>query len=176
MDAFKADDQYVYHPLKSSEEIRTVEIISTSGNDLECRITHVKIAKETPQVERYEALSYVWGSQDKPFRILVRDTAGNSKGYIPLTLSLYNALQDLRDSPEIISKVFWIDQICINQEHDEEKGSQVAQMGRIFKNAIRVITYLGPKCPTDEATIELITLLNYHFKPNYPMLVAHGWR
>jgi hypothetical protein len=108
--------------LKSNEEIRAVEIVSNSGKDLECRIAHINITRENPQIVRFEALSYVWGSQDKPFKILVWDNYGNSKGYIPLTLSLYNALLDLRDSPEIISKVFWIDQISINQEDDEEKG------------------------------------------------------
>jgi len=35
-------------------------------------------------------------------------------------------------------KVFWIDQICINQE-PEEKSDQVAMMGQIYKNVTRVI-------------------------------------
>jgi hypothetical protein len=40
---------------------------------------------------------------------------------ISLTENLKNALQDLCNTGELTSKVFWIDQICIDQE-DEEKS------------------------------------------------------
>lgn len=58
-------------------------------------------------------------------------------GYVPLTISLQSALQDLRDADEINEKVFRIDQLCINQ-NGSEKGAQVAMMGEIYRNAKRM--------------------------------------
>lgn len=50
----------------------------------------------------YQCLSYVWGKPEKSHKIIVRDQeSGVVMGYIPLTLNLYNALKDLRDSSEI---------------------------------------------------------------------------
>lgn len=40
---------------------------------------------------------------------------------------------------------FWIDAICINQEDSEEKASQVAMMGEIYKMASSVVIWLGPE-------------------------------
>jgi hypothetical protein len=60
----------------------------------------------------------------------VLDEAGMALGYISLTSKLKNALHDLRASKEIRTKVFWIDQICIDQD-GIEKNHQVELMGQI---------------------------------------------
>jgi hypothetical protein len=39
----------------------------------------------------------------------------------------------------------WIDAVCINQASTEEKSIQVANMGRVFATADRVISWLGPE-------------------------------
>lgn len=39
--------------------------------------------------------------------------------------------------------MFWIDQICINQADDEEKGFQVQLMKEIYSQATEVIAWLG---------------------------------
>jgi Heterokaryon incompatibility protein (HET) len=67
--------------------------------------------------------------------------------------------------------VFWIDQICIDQEGDE-KNHQVAMMGAIYKNAERVITYIGPAKDDEEEKVgmELIQRLHKHFEPNYKLI------
>jgi hypothetical protein len=41
------------------------------------------------------------------------------------------------------SRLFWIDQICINQEDETEKGHQVQFMGEIFRRAYNVFAWLG---------------------------------
>ncbi|KAJ4299542.1 hypothetical protein N0V90_004788 [Kalmusia sp. IMI 367209] len=41
------------------------------------------------------------------------------------------------------AEYFWIDAICINQEDDLEKSSQVALMGEIYKKAVNAIVWLG---------------------------------
>lgn len=38
----------------------------------------------------------------------------------------------------------WIDQICINQQDDTERGHQIALMGEIYSSARQVLVWLGP--------------------------------
>lgn len=85
----------------------------------------------------YEAISYVWGSSEKPHHIRCEATA------IPITSNLRDALLQVRlpDRPRAV----WADSICINQEDPDEKSSQVSAMGRIYREATRVLIYLGPE-------------------------------
>ena len=105
---------------------------------------------------------------------MVVDESGRKLGQIPLTQNLKDALQDLWNAEELTSKVFWIDQICIDQE-GEEKSHQVSFMGQIYRNAARVITYSGP---VEDEEIEreglrLLERLGGHFEPNYEMMLSH---
>jgi len=43
------------------------------------------------------------------------------------------------------SRYFWIDTICINQEHDEERSQQVKLMDLIYKQAADTFIWLGKK-------------------------------
>jgi hypothetical protein len=86
----------------------------------------------------------VWGSPESANRAIILDHLGKAAGWIPLTKNLSNALCDLRGAKELKSEFFWIDQICINQQDDEEKNKQVAMMSQIYTQARQVITYLGP--------------------------------
>jgi hypothetical protein len=158
---------YKYKPLGVSST-RTVRLLKlhASGNDqLSCSIKHVKLRKA-----KYQALSYVWGAPEKPFRIHVTNDHDKTLGYLPLTANLNNALRDLREAGDVNEKVFWID-----QSDDDEKGVQVGMMGDIYENATRVITYLGPEQPNGSEAIELIMRLHRHFEPNYEKLVVPNW-
>ncbi|KAF9770312.1 hypothetical protein IL306_012167 [Fusarium sp. DS 682] len=64
------------------------------------------------------------------------------KNPIPITESLETALRHFRKPDEIIT--LWIDQICINQGDNREKGQQVAMIGRIYSAAKQVLVWLGP--------------------------------
>lgn len=91
----------------------------------------------------YEALSYTWGAPE---------TAGFMKcenGSIPLTLNLVQALLRLRLTNTI--RILWIDQICINQNDNIERGQQVSLMGEIYRGASVVNIWLGEE---DENTWE----------------------
>ncbi|KAF1988632.1 hypothetical protein K402DRAFT_328250, partial [Aulographum hederae CBS 113979] len=45
--------------------------------------------------------------------------------------------------PLLPPKYLWIDQVCINQNSKKEKSHQVSRMAEIFKQAQRVIVWLG---------------------------------
>jgi hypothetical protein len=89
----------------------------------------------------YNALSYTWGG--------LQHTSGGSVPYvfvgdhaIDVTENLYLALRHIREPREDV--VLWVDAICINQQDPQEKGHQVKQMRNIYKNAERVLIWLGP--------------------------------
>ncbi|EFQ36233.1 heterokaryon incompatibility protein [Colletotrichum graminicola M1.001] len=87
----------------------------------------------------YTILSYCWGSQDDLQQVRVGDT--------PLLISrhLHSCLVNLRreDSP----LTTWIDAICINQNSNQEKNTQVPLMRDIYKGATELFVWLGESTP-----------------------------
>lgn len=166
--------EYSYQPIKPGW-IRILDLLNTPGDDkpLQCRLRQVRLpeAKVRNSEHGFNALSYVWGSDRKRFEMQVlsgnqsKSTTTTTTSNIPLTKSLHEALQDLRDCEDIQPKTFWIDQICINQSNDEEKTQQVAQMGKVFQYATSVWTYLGPRKETDDEALDLMTEICDHFEP-----------
>jgi hypothetical protein len=159
-------NEYVYEPLKGSDTIRVLRLHQTQDS-LECDLQQIKYADGG-----YQAISYVWGTQEQLHKMIVRNDGGKNLGYTPLTTNLQHALCDLRDSNEVESKVFWIDQICINQRSDEN-NRQVPLMGKIYQSASRVIVYAGSALADrqeEEQGIALMRLLNEHYDKNVEML------
>ncbi|KAF2996873.1 hypothetical protein E8E13_004809 [Curvularia kusanoi] len=129
-------------PLESpKEEIRLLRILP--GTD-EIQLT-LQRHEFTADLD-YVALSYEWGTTDRPENICLDGKI------LPLRQNLYAALQSLRtlqadrtedrlfrrEAPK-----FWIDAICINQIDDHEKNHQVAMMGRIYRQSAQTIAWLG---------------------------------
>jgi hypothetical protein len=46
--------------------------------------------------------------------------------------------------------------VCINQANDEEKGSQVRMMDQIYRNASKVLVWLGEGDSSSDEAMELI--------------------
>ena len=162
--------RYNYESLDRPDKIRTLKLHATKER-IECSLQQISFSEGG-----YEALSYVWGSSDQLFNAYILDEDGNELGYIPLTANLQTALCDLRDAEEVTTNVFWIDQICIKQD-GEEKNHQVALMGDIYRNAARVITYLGPAVADEneeKCGIALLQLLQRHFSDNYALIYEAG--
>jgi hypothetical protein len=151
--------RYKYEPLNDEPgQIRTLTLQGISNGIIDCTIQQIKVSEGG-----YKALSYVWGSGKQPFYATVLDVHGERLGRIPLTTNLNDALRDLWNTEELAIKVFWIDQICIDQE-GAEKNNQVALMGQIYENASMVITYLGPVKDEEEERegVELLNRLDSH--------------
>lgn len=60
---------------------------------------------------------------------------------LQVTANLELALRHLRR--ENGPRALWVDALCINQEHEDEKCVQIQQMDRIYANASPVIVWLG---------------------------------
>lgn len=126
-------EPYVYKPLDlSSDSIRVLRLKSELdlGSDIQCELIETFLG-EVP----YEALSYTWGSKDKPFKITV------DASELHITANLYTALQYLRRPYE--DRLLWVDAICINQHSDKERGHQVGQMRLVYQKAEGVLIWLG---------------------------------
>lgn len=101
-----------------------------------------------PQTPKYVALSYCWG--DATHKTWVSCNGRR----LALTKDLLGALRRLRRKDE--TETLWIDQICINQENLEERGSQVQLMRKIYKSAVNVIIWLGDEADESSKAIKLI--------------------
>lgn len=161
---------YIYKPLRSDKMIRVIDLLPSSSGDeeLKCKMSQISV-----QSGGYTALSYEWGPRDMIHRVTVLDGHGKTRGYISVTTNLKNALYDLRDSPDVKQKRFWVDQITINQGDTTEKGHQVKSMTTIYKMAARVIVYLGPHdsdMESEQGALDLLDQLHNHYKPNYEHL------
>jgi hypothetical protein len=85
---------------------------------------------------QYEALSYVWGEP------VYSRSIRCSKGRIALTPNLEEALLHIRFPDR--RRVIWADAICVNQSDLQERSQQVRLMGDIYRNAEKVLIWLGP--------------------------------
>ncbi|KAM7205972.1 Heterokaryon incompatibility protein (HET) domain containing protein [Rhypophila sp. PSN 637] len=101
---------------------------------IQCRLFEHALLTST-SIHPFEALSYVWGSDDKDYTILIDDFE------FRIGANLHAALLHLRD--RFIERYMWIDAICINQDDNLEKGHQVQKMAQIYATANRVIVWLG---------------------------------
>ncbi|KAF7901749.1 uncharacterized protein EAF01_007048 [Botrytis porri] len=114
--------------------------------------THALSLKNPTSPIWYTALSYTWGSSSMDGSI---ECDGHEKA---ITTSLEIALRNMRKEYHPI--VMWIDQICINQEDDKEKETQIPLMARIYQHAFNTVIWLGQCEPTSGSAIQLLKDIN----------------
>jgi hypothetical protein len=150
-------DSFDYPPL-GPDQIRLLILAPGSSSDkLACALS----VEDLENLPSYSALSYVWGSEDRPNSIKCGH-AGMSYGAHPksswdfpdeigkcikITLNLKDALIKIRHP--ISYRLLWVDSICINQDDVQERTQQVRLMDRIYGSTTRVLIYIGDE---DEKT------------------------
>jgi hypothetical protein len=128
--------QSIYEPL-TENEIRLVQLHPGSKKEpIHCSLTtHLQV-----RAPSYEALSYVWGSQEQPAEITLEQKA------FKITKNLEQALLQLRSADN--DRILWIDALVINQSDLAERNIQVQQMRTIYASASTVLMWLGqPRDP-----------------------------
>ena len=136
---------FPYEVLREGEqEVRIVTIMPESaGQEIRCSLATVSLKKR----QHFEALSYVWGSDETK-----GDFGITLDGHpFAVTANLASALHHLRRREK--PRPMWIDYLCINQRDLDEKNVQVALMGQIYRKANRVVAYLGDLTPQIERSI-----------------------
>lgn len=151
---------YRHSPLSKHDNIRLVRLLShqDEGAPIHCQIFEYPLQELGRQsAHAYEALSYVWGSEDGKQAIYIQPSDKNDSysaqdtSCFHVTTNLHVALQHLRDS--FFDRILWVDAICINQADDTEKGHQVQSMARIYASANRVIVWLGEAASDTDGAI-----------------------
>lgn len=93
-------------------------------------------------------MSYTWGQEPDLHPLFLH---GNKR---LIRSNLFHALQRIMLRSGSIN--IWIDSICINQEYDLERNSQVRQMADIYRNATGVLIWLGEEDSTSKLAMDLI--------------------
>ncbi|KAH9986835.1 heterokaryon incompatibility protein-domain-containing protein [Xylariaceae sp. FL0662B] len=135
----------------SAEDLRPVQVFGLCDCPISAQTYPESPSQQYPSLDRecYRELSLSHSS-----------VLGHHEGYkqrckvIFVTQNLDIALRHLRHSKT--PRVIWIDALCIDQDNDVEKGSQVARMGEIFRLADRVIAWLGPEENDSDRAMELM--------------------
>ena len=137
---------YTYTSLPTGS-VRLLRLLPNSDRNsrIECQLITFSML-DSGSTHPYEALSYVWGSEDnkKPVYMDV--------GELYVTANLHAALSHLRHC--FVERVLWVDAICINQHAKDEKGRQVQSMAKIYAKASRVIVWLVD--PPEKAALKRV--------------------
>jgi hypothetical protein len=87
--------------------------------------------------DRYEAISYTWGEP-----LLIHPLYHVEDGtYVVVTANLDRALRHFRRP--VTQRLLWADAVCINQVDGAEKSHQIPLMAQIYRNARRVLAWVG---------------------------------
>ena len=124
--------QYIYKPLdQGRREIRLVELssecqVASNGDRVPLLLMHYAFFDEEV-LPQYSALSYTWGTGPKAI-VLVEDEKIPAREVLIST----NLLDALYHFARLLhpkqGALFWIDQLCINQNDNNEKSHQVRMM------------------------------------------------
>ncbi|KAE8442775.1 hypothetical protein EG329_002863 [Mollisiaceae sp. DMI_Dod_QoI] len=151
----------VYRKRLTSSEIRLIEVHpGGEPSAVQCS-TFIVPKGDLPD---YEALSYVWGSQDDPKTIILDDVAWH------VTPNLYCALLHLHFSDR--SRIIWIDALAINQTDLEERNEQVKEMSAIYARASSTLVWLGEA--TDDLVVRTFEFLKFYSE--FPETFRRIWR
>lgn len=147
---------FEYTPLPpDTDQIRLLTLLPAGEEDEEIVIT-LQNSPTKAAARRYEALSYVWGSQDNQETVSVVTPGAEEGGVfssrntasLHVTQNLAIALRHLRRRDAV--RTLWVDAICIDQQNVAERSEQVGKMGQIYRSAARVVVWLGPASPDSD--------------------------
>ncbi|KAK1240067.1 hypothetical protein MKX08_007509 [Trichoderma sp. CBMAI-0020] len=143
-------NSYQYSQLPSSGNIRLLRLLPHGDRyaPLQCQLFDYPLQELEDGPHMYEALSYVWGSSEKPYTIYINENS------MDITANLHEVLVRLRD--RVIERVLWIDAICIDQTNTEERGDQIRHMAEIYCKANRVIVWLGESTDDSDQVLKSI--------------------
>jgi hypothetical protein len=146
MDSAVDDGMFQHEPLPDpNTHFRLLKIIQ-GGFDkhVVCELSVWSINEAPP----YIAISYVWGDPTSVSTITI-----DSQPATVRTNCEY-VLQQQASAPDTSQHYFWVDAICIDQKSPTEKNHQVALMGRLYSNAMRMHACIGPHYEDSQYLLE----------------------
>lgn len=154
---------FAYDALPSSTCVRLVNFAQRgSAPIIEEEMSFTLDTFELNSAPPFDALSYTWGDPLCPYLSLTKLSAHSRNSIrcngisLEVQPNLLAALKELQTVDISRSTYMWIDAICINQENQSERSSQVQMMGKIYEQAESVILWLGPE---DETVADAFVVL-----------------
>ncbi|KAH4968284.1 hypothetical protein HBH77_124510 [Parastagonospora nodorum] len=132
-----ASTGYQYRRLnyELGQEIRLVVLYPGKElEDITCDIIHVNLLDKPI----YEAVSYIWATEDGDLSMSAKIKCRN--GNIAVTRNCESVLRSLRLKGR--NRKIWVDAICIDQKSILERNHQVKLMATIYTNASQVVASL----------------------------------
>jgi hypothetical protein len=126
---------HLHHALKpNSDEIRLLRLLPAAWHDpISCDFQVVSLRAGV----LFKTLSYVWGTDPPSCSIQL---CGDQFGVRP---NLFLALRRLRAHAKDGIALVWVDALCIDQAHIEERSHQVGLLGAIYSNREEVCVWMG---------------------------------
>ncbi|KAF2162019.1 hypothetical protein M409DRAFT_58772 [Zasmidium cellare ATCC 36951] len=177
----KIPEQYEYRRLPA-RSIRLLKVYPYSESSYEPLVVSLHVVPLDTSIP-FDALSYTWG----PPSWAARNAAATQvftrvprcypvycgSSLVHVTKNLRDALVQIRflqSDPQIaeqiksvyeesLSPYLWIDELCIDQEHAQERGQQVSMMGQIYSKANLVLAWLGNQEPITRYGLEVLQQL-----------------
>lgn len=101
----------------------------------------------------YRPVSYTWGTQDASSDLLLQNAGESEWSHFAIRPNLETLLKQIRSTLD--SAFIWVDAICINQTDNLEKGYQVRNMDKVYRNQ-RTIVWLGEPGSNSDLALDLI--------------------
>ncbi|RYP77373.1 hypothetical protein DL771_001168 [Monosporascus sp. 5C6A] len=136
----EGSSEYRYSPLSEQGCIRLLRLMPHEDEKtvIQCQLFEYPLKKLAEGIHLYEALSYVWGSEDNRQPVYIQS-------------------DDISDDyPPAKRKRGFDHAICINQRDKDEKGQQVQSMAEIYAKARGVIVWLGEAGDNSDQALKVI--------------------
>lgn len=144
----------VYRPIQH-DQVRLVKF----GHDGDHTSAILQTFPLEGPIPPYQALSYTWLCDNSG--VARNHVLQIEKQQLPILDSLLPFFHVLSSKGTLLDNTWWwIDSICIDLANIEERGQQVQFMGRIYRNAHKVIVWLGEESDDTDRAIDFIELLN----------------
>lgn len=112
-------------------QIRLLELQPGQGDDEIVGKLSMHPRSDLPE---FEAISYTWGDRTRSKTIELNGTP------FSITFNSWTALKQVRLST--VSRLLWMDTMCIDQTNDDERGAQVQGIESVFRCAKRALISL----------------------------------
>jgi hypothetical protein len=155
------EDKHAIYENKTLEDrqIRLLTILRKENGEsddspIRCKLKTINLDEK---LVRYTALSYTWGNHAETVTIKVEGKDFQA------TRSLNLALKHFRDTQDPLPDL-WVDAICINQDHPDEKEAQVGFMQNIFSKAEETWAWLGSEADESGKAVALVNVLAHIYR------------
>ncbi|TQN73130.1 Heterokaryon incompatibility protein 6, OR allele [Colletotrichum shisoi] len=112
--------------------------------------------------QSYVAMSYSWGPEQPTASIILNGTEVDVRVNLEAGLRRFRTMDYFKRGGKV-----WIDALCINQDDEAEKASQIPLMGSIYKLAANVIVWLDPETDGSSKVIDTLQKLSSLYRTEY---------